>query len=142
MSRTLLNRNFAGRFNDARTKQIQSFCAGLAKQLLKEFPDVDVFDLNTIANREFNHTMSMEMLAVETTEQKNWRGISASKEDADDLIAVLNKREIPIRVSPDGDDVHIDMRCDFNTMMDAFDECGWGTSANDIKAKIRNYTHA
>ena len=54
MARHTIPRNEYGQFAGDTVDAIHKKCEALAEELYSSFPDVDIFDLNSIANTAFN----------------------------------------------------------------------------------------
>ena len=54
MARHTIPRNEYGQFAGDNVDVIHKKCEALAEELYSSFPDVDIFDLNSIANTAFN----------------------------------------------------------------------------------------
>lgn len=70
MTRECLPRNEAGQMTGDLPDKIGNRVEEFVKQLCKEFPTVDFFDMESIAIRRLSFALSMTMLAEDTIRQR------------------------------------------------------------------------
>ena len=70
MARECLPRNEARQFKGELPRQIGNRVEEMAKELAKEFPTVDLVDLEVLAIRHLSFAFSMTMLAEYTIQQR------------------------------------------------------------------------